>query len=354
MAKISQVRGALFEEAILFLLKKVGYETIENAPPNIAPDKTGLRNGSSGLDVRGRGTWHQIDALASYLQSPPFMYPLRLIVEAKCYDPNRPVGVEVVRNIVGVLKDVSENYFSENGGEISGIQVSRHNYQAAIFSTSGYTKGAVEYAIAHQIFLIQHKNVPVIQPLIDRIMSFDEECITEAGKKSVSQIRRIFRKALKQRLDFSEEIQKFLTLSGYNMFVDGLTPGINRIGGSYFGMLQGRWPMHFLTEKQLPPNAFESDTITCQIQGYDSGQWSFTPSNINQDSNNWFELQFNLPPAIAELVKSNWGDHLVVANIKQEHFSFVNLSGKIGGINRSVRLELDPNWINRYIEKLKK
>lgn len=52
MANISQIRGALLEEAILFLLEKFGYITIEANPA--IPDSS-LRGGHSGLDVRGRG-----------------------------------------------------------------------------------------------------------------------------------------------------------------------------------------------------------------------------------------------------------------------------------------------------------
>ena len=106
MANISQVRGALLEEAVLYLLGKTGYDVFDHHSSKLGP---GLRSGHSGLDVEGRGSWHQIDALAEFSASPAFMYPLRLIVEAKCYRANRPVGIEVVRNSVGVLKDISEN-----------------------------------------------------------------------------------------------------------------------------------------------------------------------------------------------------------------------------------------------------
>lgn len=179
MANIPQIRGVLLEEAILYLLEKVGYEIIDVDPT--VPDSS-LRAGRAGLEVRGRGSWHQIDALASFISSPAFMYPLRLMVEAKCYKKDRPVGIDVARNAVGVLKDISENYFSMTRRGGSEIQIPRFNYHSAIFSTSGFTSGAAEYALAHQVFLIQYENVPVIQPLIDAIMQFDENCVTSVGK----------------------------------------------------------------------------------------------------------------------------------------------------------------------------
>ena len=42
MAKIPQIRGALLEEAILFLLEKVGYSIVE-FNPSLSPEETGLK-----------------------------------------------------------------------------------------------------------------------------------------------------------------------------------------------------------------------------------------------------------------------------------------------------------------------
>lgn len=349
MANISQIRGALLEEAILYLLEKVGYETIEVNPT--IPD-SGLRGGSSGLEVRGRGSWHQIDALASFITSPAFMYPLRLMVEAKCYQQNRPVGIEVARNSVGVLKDISENYFTLSNRQDSEIQVPRFNYHAAIFSTSGFTSGALEYAIAHQVFLIQYENVPVIQPLIDALMEFDENCVTEFGKRAISEVRRRYRNALKNRANDEDTLQ-YLTQEGVDLIENSLIDTISEVRGSYFGMLQGRWPLHLLTTNQLPPNAFETDIIQCRVIGDETGEWKFTPSRFQEGQEGWFELQFNLPEVIATLVSENRGDREAVANIKQQNFSYINLSGVIGGIRRSVRLELDREWIYRYIDRVR-
>ncbi|MEW8320112.1 MAG: hypothetical protein AB2660_18385 [Candidatus Thiodiazotropha sp.] len=349
MANISQVRGALLEEAVLYLLEKFGYETIEAFS---AHRDVSLRGGHSGLEVRGRGSWHQIDALASFRSSPAFMYPLRLMVEAKCYQEHRTVGIEVVRNAVGVLKDISENYFSVPSGG-ADVQIPRFNYHSAIFSTSGYTSGAIDYALAHQVFLIQYENVPVITPLIDAIMRFDEGCITRVGKNAISEVRRRYRSAIRDQV-YEVDMQEFITVRGIELINGALVDSLNRIGGSYFGMLQGRWPLHLLTSEPLPAMAFNSDTVRCHVTGYETGEWKFTPAEFHANENGWFELEFNLPEGIANLVAENWGDREAVANIKQQHFSYIDLSGQIGNIRRSVRLELDQEWINSYIRRLRR
>src|ERR1035438_7248250 len=126
--QLSAARGAILEELVLYLLKMVGYRVVE------APSE-GTRGGHSGLEVKGRGAWHQIDALAAFDLTPAFMYPLRLMVEAKCYSSRSPVGIEVVRNSVGVLKDIAENYFTflPSRGDQTAIPVPRFNYYSAIF-----------------------------------------------------------------------------------------------------------------------------------------------------------------------------------------------------------------------------
>ena len=57
----------LLEEAILYILSKTGYSPIfkKNGDPS-------LNDGSSGLEVLGRGARHQIDAVADFLYTPPF------------------------------------------------------------------------------------------------------------------------------------------------------------------------------------------------------------------------------------------------------------------------------------------
>lgn len=348
MATITQIRGALLEEAVLFLLKKVGYDSFDASSLAVRPIE-GMRAGHSGLEVRGRGTWHQLDAFALWRHSPAFMYPLQLVVEAKCYASHRPVGVEVPRNAVGVIKDISENYFtfSRRGHT---FQAPRYNYAAAIFSTSGFTQGAVEYAIAHQVFLIQYESVPAIQPLIDAIFEFDESCIRLRGQDAISAARLFYRSRLNNQ-HVEDVVFGALTPRGMRLLDGSVAEACQMIRGSYFGMLQGRWPMHLLRREELPPSAFEDDIVRCRVTGNERGEWRFVPTHVQRGSRQWFELEFSLPPTIAELVSEVWDDPIAVANVKQQHFSYIDLSGVIGGIRRNVRLELDKDWILDYIRR---
>ncbi len=348
MATITQIRGALLEEAVLFLLRKVDYEPYDQTALSLQQSQY-MRAGHSGLEVRGRGTWHQLDAFALWKHSPAFMYPLNLIVEAKCYATNRPVGVEVPRNMVGVLKDISENYFTyaRRGQTFRGP---RYNYAAAIFSTSGFTRGAVEYAVAHQVFLIQYNNVPAILPLINSILDFNEDCIILNSKKTIFAARSFFRQCLAPDAEIKIQPNE-LTEHGKQLLSGSITTMCRAIEGSYFGMLQGQWPLHLLRQEPLPPEGFSKDVVRCRILGNNWEGWKFSPIGFKRGDPAWFELEFSLPTFIAELVGRNWDNPVAVANLKQDYFSFIDLSGVIGGIRRSVRLQLDRVWIADYIRK---
>jgi len=366
MASITQIRGALLEEVVLHLLEKVGYRIINSG-------EDGTRNGKAGLEVQGRGEWHQVDALAIFDYTPSFMYPLRLIVEAKCYYKER-VQINVVRNSLGVLRDITENYFTYQSNNNDEVQIQRFNYHSAIFSTSGYTKGAQRYAIAHQIFLIQYQRVPLIRPVIDALLDLDIRHFNNINRKKnrvyvdfsrhpLKKLRETFRNMLRHTSEIhnyaiDEEdgisMNSFFTVEGKNLINKRILSELNNIQGSYYGMLQGKYPMHLLSNTELPNAPFrESDEILCRIHHRSNNTWSFVPRQYEEGDPNFFELQFDLPEEIANILQGIWDNPEAVANVKRERFSFLNIAGKIGGIQRQIRLRLDEEWLDNYIESVR-
>lgn len=352
---ISAARGAILEELVLYLLTKVGYRTIQ------ADIAEGTRDGHSGLEVKGRGAWHQVDALAAFDRTPAFMYPLRVMVEAKCYSVGNTVGIEVVRNAVGVLKDISENYFifrSPKTNETE-VHVPRFNYHAAIFSTSGYSSAAQRYAIAHQVFLIQYSRIPVLDPVIEGLQSLDETHIADPvsvpRKKTITAL---LRGEIFQMLGSADHITaspfSVLTPAGRRHVRDRIISPLSSIKGSYFGMLQGKWPMHLLSHNPLPPAVFaRSDEVLCKIYGRDSDRWSFVPVASRDGDDNWFRLEFDIPEEVLALVEATGRDRVALAQVKQEQFSTLDVAGQIGGIYRQVRLRLDEEWLETYLARIR-
>lgn len=151
----NQVKGALFEAQVGYLLKKSGYRPI-------SPDGESVRKGK----LRGRGGWHQIDAFGYYAYGVPCLYPIRIIGEAKNYEGK--VGLPVIRNFVGAFKDINENYFVERlGASVDHLLTKRYTDAGVIFSAKGFTVQAQDYAYAQGVFLVSYEDNIVLSPLIE-------------------------------------------------------------------------------------------------------------------------------------------------------------------------------------------
>jgi hypothetical protein len=141
--------GYVLEEVLASLVQTAGYRLITREWQD--PDELTV-SGRGDLQVRGRGADHQVDVLGELTLVPPFSQPLRLFVEAKAR--TNAVGLPVVRNAVGTINDVNEGWMVNH----SVHRVRRH-YRYSLFSTSGFTEPAQQYALAHQIALIDLSGV---------------------------------------------------------------------------------------------------------------------------------------------------------------------------------------------------
>jgi hypothetical protein len=138
------LRGYLLEEALAWLLRNAGYRLLVHADQ----DRDELTMRGSVLRVRGRGATHQVDVLGEFVFTPAFSLPIRLFLEAKFY--STPCELPVVRNALGVIDDVNENYVRSRGTRPRR----RYRYVYALFSASGFTRNAQDYALAQQISLV--------------------------------------------------------------------------------------------------------------------------------------------------------------------------------------------------------
>ena len=143
--KKSQAKGYLLEIVLAKLLKVNGYDLVTSTDNEI------VNLPRNGLNVKGRGGYHQFDSLGTFRITPPFLYPIRLFLEAKFY--TNKVGIDRIRMGIGILQDVNTNYSTvEMTSE--ELKLPKYNYNYAIFSTSGFTDDAQRLAIAHKIYLM--------------------------------------------------------------------------------------------------------------------------------------------------------------------------------------------------------
>lgn len=144
MVTKAALRGYLLEEALAWLLRGSGYRLLVH--PSQDPDELAM-NGN-GLCVKGRGAEHQVDVLGEFAFTPAFSLPIRLFLEAK-FTRDR-TDLPVVRNAHGVIHDINENFVHGPGNRLR----KRYRYVYALFSTSGFTEVAQDFALAQQISLV--------------------------------------------------------------------------------------------------------------------------------------------------------------------------------------------------------
>lgn len=143
-ASFESLRGYVLEELLARLLYDNGYRLLVSDQQ----DTEALKRGAHGLLVRGRGAYHQADVLGELTLPVPFSLPLRIFVEAKYR--GQKAGLRDVRNAHGVVHDVNEQYATTS----TGSQVRRYLYRYTLFSASGFSKPAQQYALAQQISLV--------------------------------------------------------------------------------------------------------------------------------------------------------------------------------------------------------
>jgi len=139
------LRGYILEEVLAFLIRRAGYKLLVDR----SQDTRDLDHRGNGLVVKGRGGVHQVDVLGQLEWIPAFTFPLRLFIEAKFRKGK--TGIGVVRNAIGVALDINQN---NSPIRERGLFLQRYHYAYALFSTSGFSKYAVDMALAHQISLI--------------------------------------------------------------------------------------------------------------------------------------------------------------------------------------------------------
>lgn len=142
-----QAAGYIFEKIILKMLKKNGYISVNTSK------------------LRGRGADHQIDAYGTFSFPIPFVNPIRLICEAKCWSD--PAGLADMRSFFGVVRDISEKYDSSTRKFIP-----RWSDSGCFFSLNGFTSKAEGYAWAHNIYLVSFLAIPGMRGIANGIFLY--------------------------------------------------------------------------------------------------------------------------------------------------------------------------------------
>jgi hypothetical protein len=293
--KKSQARGYLLEIVLSKLIEINGYDVIRMA------DNVEIVSRRNGLNVRGRGGFHQFDTLGRFKITPPFVYPLRLFVEAKFYDSNK-VGIDRVRMGVGILEDVNTNYSTVqmNAEELS---IEKYQYHYAIFSTSGFTEDAQRFAIAHKIHLIDltgdeyRSIIDLIREIVERLNNRFPDGNDNISKKNFSLFKEQFSKVIRGEIsDINGSYDNELLNMVYNLkrSIDGKLVYLATANSPYIIPLFSNTDFN----ETLRNNPHQDIAITWEVSH--PNKWSIT-SRYNQD----FKIQFTLPNVLLKYMISD-------------------------------------------------
>jgi len=231
-----QVRGLFFEQLVRRLVTLSGYKKV-----------------SSGF-VPGRGEKHQIDAFGRYEFVIPFTYPIRLICEAKWL--KRGIHLNHVRDFEGVIKDISENYFSTRGirgKDFTWKFLNRYTDCGVFFSATNFTDPAQHYAYAQGIYLVPFEGNSIVEDLLKELERI-------AGQNNQAFKTKMFFNMAedKTKATYSKKAQQIIRNS------KTFRKMLSKIG-TYLGILDGIYPVHILTRLRLPFRITTRDDYNIQL-----------------------------------------------------------------------------------------
>lgn len=330
---VNQTKGMLLEEVILLLLTRSGYRPVEE--PNGDPT---LDSCSAGLQVRGRGGLHQIDAVADFAVVPPFTYPQRLLVEGKCYKRGS-IELETVRNALGVFKDVSE--FWTGATRVSPPDRRRFHYQYAIFATCDFSKPSQDFAFAHDIHLFPLAHSAFFRPIIPAIEQAARRIAPrlKSSKKqdpaleplTLSQVRKMTR----------------ATLAGGPGRADGailpalisLRDACAQVGAGYIAMAGGVFPLLLIPERQATVDTLPNNVLV-RVRYRDNGWYIEEASDARRRL-----FSFDLPIQLFEqYAESGALTRIATTAIKQTFFSELQVVVMKEQLPQLITLRMDPAW----------
>jgi hypothetical protein len=343
---VDSAKGYILEEVLAYLIRNAGYRLLVD-PIQDPNDLTWERNG---LVVIGRGAVHQVDVLGQLEWIPAFTFPIRLFAEAKFRDSR--TGLLTVRNAVGTILDINQNYFSLLDRRHKGFDFRpRFQYSYALFSTSGFTNGATRMAMAHQISLIDLSGSE-FRDLRDTISNVASRFRNQISQVTIAGIRHHIRTQLRTLpQELSQETDYFRhtrNLSVRNIdLVDVLETArkyselfIGMANGPFMLVLKAEDPVSFLRYSANMPS--HDVIITWNPMIDDGTRWDIQPA-VPYD-NISYRLTFRLPRLLAQWIFESYEKSQARAlDVKQRFFSSITVYTKSGREDRLFRLNFNVN-----------
>ena len=341
--------GYILEEMLAYLLRNAGYRLLTDE----SQDPHELANRHHGLIVRGRGAEHQVDVLGELLWIPAFTYPLRLVLEAKCRKGKTDIAT--VRNMVAALLDINQNNMTQRAAAgTPPIPRAKYAYVGAIFSASGFSSHAADFALAHAVSLVDLRATA-----FRSLVTAARQCATtlsayyeaeETG--SPARFVRAIRDSLRVELNTALMPEANLTPDDLGIPRRALEVAIQAAqqtdelfvgmaSGPYMLVLKADNPAAFLRYAAERPT--HPVTIHWSRAEDDGETWSVVP----RDHRRAYQLSFKLPERLASWIFSAENVRRAALSAKQTFLSSITIYRREEQQDRLIRLTYDPGRIER-------
>ena len=333
--KKSQAKGYLLEIVLAKLLKVNGYDLVTSSDNEIRFLET------NGLNVKGRGGYHQFDSLGTFRITPPFVYPIRLFLEAKFYTNNK-VGIDRIRMGIGILQDVNTNYSTVDMTS-QELKLPKYNYNYALFSTSGFTDDAQRLAIAHKVYLMDLSSgyYSWIRDFINQVVDklFADHNITDDHISSdiFNDYKENFSREINNLRD--SQLDRWIVFENQRSVVDEFVNQMQNAGSMYIASTKSTQIIALIPNddekfrKSLRRNPHQEVTITWNET--ERNVWIINPTEYDNDTN--YELTFQLPFVIREYIFNNSVNQYKSAyDEKGRSFGMLSFIAYLDGINPTL------------------
>lgn len=252
-----QVRGYLFERIVCLLLEQ------DHCVP-VKPDgfnKARVRRVRENfIELKGRGGWHTIDCPFDYNRTLPFLYPVRLIGAVRYHQTT--VTKDAIRNFIGVLRDIQENYFIDDSLTPEMVRERRMEI-GVFFSVNGFQAEAERLAYSHGIRTISYKNNPIIQVIRDDIDVLESEYISYDlfAQKNTRFFLRDFEAMMQGELAAQELVERYELAGDAAALLEHLEQAVRGIGSSIMATTDTGMVFHFLGNEEFPEELFAGTDV---------------------------------------------------------------------------------------------
>ena len=300
------------------------------------------------LEMRGRGCWHQIDCPCEYGNFIPFINPIRLLGEVKFY--LKPIKKNEIRNFIGVIKDIQENYFTSDDGN---LPTERYTELGVFFSANGFDEEAEKLAFAHNIKTVSHKSVALMKPIKEDLEELERNYLSTrlcvaAGQQA--QFTRVLKQYLQNDDQALDDLKRLYNPpEGFDIVIERLRNRFKAIRSNFVATTSGGVLIHFVCDSVFPEDLFKAtDTQKCRVFYYMERNQRYFYLTFSEDTQ---KRKFYFDPPYALEMAAFYGPAKAL-DVKREIFKSIHVRQTIKGLSRNLAFKLDNNWLDAQEQRL--